>query len=535
MGVILVSILSRIFVLFGLLCLGAVTAQAQEWNTDRPGRDMRDLDLSAPDFNLCRQACDANSSCKAWTYVNPDVQGPKARCYLKSAVPDPVANNCCVSGVKAIDTSDREDLCRDYSVRAVQQNDENLRLRCNFTGAGWQSNRDQHFNWCMTASRADREREDRNRVNKLAECRSGGGGGGGGGREDECRDYAEEAVTTAREARDLGCGFSGPRWSQRYGEHYSWCLSATRDQVRAERTGRAADMRSCRGGTDGGGGDRAEACRDYAEEAVSQIADARRRNCGFSGARWQGGYNVHYNWCMSARRGEREAESRARTDELRRCRSGDSEGDRAEACGDYSRQSMAQIREARRLGCGFTGARWQPSTTAHYEWCMTVRRADREAELRTRERSLDRCRADAGGGGEDDAGCVDFANRAVRQSQRNRALRCGFEGQRWRPDFDTHYSWCQSAPQRARVREDARRDELLNLCAAKPDKAQECRRYGNLSIEQQRTNLSQGCGFSGPRWHTNYEDHFVWCMDASGGKRLAEIAARVGALLACTR
>lgn len=27
----------------------------------------------------------------------------------------------------------------------------------------------------------------------------------------------------------------------------------------------------------------------------------------------------------------------------------------------------------------------------------------------------------------------------------------------------------------------------------------------------------------------------AWCMDASGGKRLAEIAARVGALLACSR
>ncbi|WP_206530111.1 PAN domain-containing protein [Nordella sp. HKS 07] len=525
-------ILHRIVVLFGILFLTTLAAQAQEWNTDRPGNDIRDLDLRAPDFNLCRQACEKNASCKAWTYVNPGVQGPQARCYLKSPAPAKVANNCCVSGEKVADTSDREDICRDYSVRAVQQNDENLRLRCNFTGSSWQSNRDEHFNWCMSASRADREREDRNRINKLAECRSSGGGGGGG-REDECRDYAEEAVTGAREARDLGCGYTGARWSQRYGEHYNWCLGATREQVRAERTARAQDLRSCRAGNDGG--DRAEACRDYAEEAVSQIADAKRRDCRFTGARWQGGYNVHYNWCMSARRSEREAESRGRAEELRRCRSGDSEGDRAEACRDYSRLSMAQIREASRLGCGFGGARWQASSAAHYEWCMTARRADREAELRAREASLERCRADAGGGGEDDAGCVDFANRAVRQAQRNRALRCGFEGPRWRPDFDTHYSWCQSAPQQARVREDAKRQDLLNLCAAKPDKAQECRRYSNLSIEQQRTNLSEGCGFSGPRWHTNYEDHFVWCMDASGGKRLAEIAARVGALLVCTR
>src|SRR5262245_20679789 len=108
MGGIVSIVLHRIVILFGLLCLGSLAAQAQEWNTDRPGNDIRDLDLRAPDFNLCRQACDSNASCKAWTYVNPGVQGPQARCYLKSPAPAKVANNCCVSGEKANDTSDRE-------------------------------------------------------------------------------------------------------------------------------------------------------------------------------------------------------------------------------------------------------------------------------------------------------------------------------------------------------------------------------------------------------------------------------------------
>lgn len=534
----MIVILRRAIIMIGLLCVGALSAQAQEWNTDRPGNDFQNFDLRAPDYNLCRQACEGNASCRAWTYVNPGVQGPQARCYLKAPAPAPVANNCCVSGQKAADTSDREDICRDYAVRAVQQNDENMRLRCNFTGPAWQSNRNGHFDWCMTASRADREREDRNRAQKLNECRTnggGGGGGGGGGREDECRDYAEEAIAQARENTDLGCGFSGARWSARYAEHFNWCLSATRDQVRAERTARARDLRSCRGGSDGGG-DRSEACRDYAEEAVAQIAESRRRSCRFSGPRWEGGYNVHYSWCMSARPAQRDAEKQARTQDLRRCRSGDSEGDRAQACEDYAQTSIAQIREARRLGCGFSGSRWQPSTAAHYSWCMTARRAERDAELRARETALDRCRADVGqGGDDDDQGCVDYANRAVRQAQRNRALRCGFEGQRWEPSFDAHYSWCQSAPPRARQREDAKRQSLVDICAAKPDRAQDCRRYSNLAIEQQRVNLAQGCGFSGPRWHTNYEDHFVWCMQTSSAGRLAETAARVGALLACTR
>lgn len=526
------TILRRAIIMLGLFCSATLSAAAQEWNTDRPGNDIRNFDLGAPDYNLCRQACDGNGTCRAWTYVKPGIQGPQARCYLKSPAPARVANDCCISGDKAADTSDREDLCRDYAVRAVQQNDENLRLRCNFTGSSWQSNRNAHFDWCMTASRADREREDRNRVQKLEQCRSSGGGGSDGGREDECRDYAEEAIAQARENTDLGCGFSGARWSKRYAEHFNWCLSASRADVQAERTARTRDLRSCRGGS-GGDGDRAEACRDYAEEAVAQIAESRRLSCRFTGARWQGGYNVHYNWCMSARRSERESEQRARSEELRRCRSGDSEGDRARACEDYAQETMTQIREARRLGCGFSGSRWQPSTTAHYAWCMSARRSEREAEMRARESGLDRCRAEVGEGGEDDAGCVDYANRAVRQAQRNRALRCGFEGQRWQPSFDGHYSWCQSAPQRARQREDAIRQSLIDICAARPDKAQECRRYANNAIQQQRVNLTEGCGFTGPRWHTNYEDHFAWCMEVPTGIRLAETAARVGALLSC--
>ena len=86
------TILHRIVILFGFLCFSALSAQAQEWNTDRPGNDIRDFNLGAPDYNLCRQACDGNASCKAWTYVNPGVQGPQARCYLKSPAPAKVAS-----------------------------------------------------------------------------------------------------------------------------------------------------------------------------------------------------------------------------------------------------------------------------------------------------------------------------------------------------------------------------------------------------------------------------------------------------------
>jgi hypothetical protein len=71
-----------------------------EMNTDRPGSDYRNFDLSTGSHESCRVACRGDARCKAYTYVKPGVQGPKARCYLKDAIPESRANDCCVSGVR---------------------------------------------------------------------------------------------------------------------------------------------------------------------------------------------------------------------------------------------------------------------------------------------------------------------------------------------------------------------------------------------------------------------------------------------------
>jgi hypothetical protein len=70
-----------------------------EMNIDRPGMNLRNFDLALPDPKLCQNACQQNTACKAWTYVKPGIQGQLARCWLKSGVPAPRQNNCCVSGV----------------------------------------------------------------------------------------------------------------------------------------------------------------------------------------------------------------------------------------------------------------------------------------------------------------------------------------------------------------------------------------------------------------------------------------------------
>jgi hypothetical protein len=71
-----------------------------EPNTNRYGNDYRNIIMDIPDPELCRSECEKDPKCRAFTYVKPGVQGPKARCWLKDRVPAPSANSSCISGVK---------------------------------------------------------------------------------------------------------------------------------------------------------------------------------------------------------------------------------------------------------------------------------------------------------------------------------------------------------------------------------------------------------------------------------------------------
>lgn len=65
---------------------------------DRPGGDYTNADSS--DALACQAACSADQMCKAFTFVNPGVQGPSGKCWLKASVPATRADPCCTSGVR---------------------------------------------------------------------------------------------------------------------------------------------------------------------------------------------------------------------------------------------------------------------------------------------------------------------------------------------------------------------------------------------------------------------------------------------------
>lgn len=70
-----------------------------ERDVARPGSDYREVAMQTADPVLCKQYCDKQMRCMAFTYLHPDdTHGP--RCRLKHSIPEKVeGEECCVSGV----------------------------------------------------------------------------------------------------------------------------------------------------------------------------------------------------------------------------------------------------------------------------------------------------------------------------------------------------------------------------------------------------------------------------------------------------
>ncbi len=69
-------------------------------NVDLFGADYANSWLASAEPKLCQDTCRADANCAAWTYLRPGVQGPQARCWLKSRVPRATQDECCTSGVE---------------------------------------------------------------------------------------------------------------------------------------------------------------------------------------------------------------------------------------------------------------------------------------------------------------------------------------------------------------------------------------------------------------------------------------------------
>lgn len=95
--------LAALAALAGLATPAPAAAQTNpnfEYGIDRRGGDYRSFDLNFDAPALCAGQCAQEGQCRAWTYVKPGVQGPKARCWLKNVVPAPTRDGNVISGLR---------------------------------------------------------------------------------------------------------------------------------------------------------------------------------------------------------------------------------------------------------------------------------------------------------------------------------------------------------------------------------------------------------------------------------------------------
>lgn len=186
---------------------GNSSLSTAETGIDRPGHDYDsfDLDATIAGFGPCKSMCESDANCKAWTYAKAGVQGPKARCWLKSAVPPPTPNSCCVSGAKAetgpaaqapappavpekpIKHTGRGNACIAYGDRMSAITGEARGLGCKFVQtAPWNNPHDYWVQRCTAHSGDDvADSEEAKLKQRLSDCKAAGGSGagaaGGGG------------------------------------------------------------------------------------------------------------------------------------------------------------------------------------------------------------------------------------------------------------------------------------------------------------------------------------------------------------------
>jgi len=105
--------------------------------------------------------------------------------------------------------------------------------------------------------------------------------------------------------------------------------------------------------------------------------------------------------------------------------------------------------------------------------------------------------------------CEEYARIAISQNDQNIRRYCGFAGPRWSSDYNGHYQWCVSVSWQTADAETNAREEQLRQCQ---DKQSSCNEYARIAVRQNDQNIRRRCRFAGPRWSSDYNGHYQWCL-----------------------
>ena len=102
--------------------------------------------------------------------------------------------------------------------------------------------------------------------------------------------------------------------------------------------------------------------------------------------------------------------------------------------------------------------------------------------------------------------CKDYATTALEAWKENESRKCGYSGEGWGSDYQSHYVWCIMGSN-----SDLVPAKIKSLREAL-EKCRTCEQYANTAVSQNKVNVGQSCGYKGPAWDSDYNNHFKWCM-----------------------
>lgn len=138
----------------------------------------------------------------------------------------------------------------------------------------------------------------------------------------------------------------------------------------------------------------------------------------------------------------------------------------------------------------------------------------------------------AGGTPPRNAFCDRYARTAVTQNQENLRRNCGYRPPVWQSDYGNHYRWCLGVSQATANAGEQQRVDGLRRCRRQPQNAF-CDRYARTAVAQNQENQRRHCGNTGPRWQSNYQNHYRWCTGVSQSSANYEQTQRRNSLNRC--
>lgn len=132
-------------------------------------------------------------------------------------------------------TPNKEPLCRNYALKAVEFNQQALALNCGFSPPVWSNNHQMHFDWCMHGNNSTSAGgENTKRAQQVAACKAKQAATPPpppapsptppSNAAQFCQSYAQGAIDQYHNAVQRNCVLFGPEWSPNYNQHYNWCV-----------------------------------------------------------------------------------------------------------------------------------------------------------------------------------------------------------------------------------------------------------------------------------------------------------------------